>query len=66
MAYTAKKSRSILCTRCSHYYVTWDKRFPYGCKAMGFKSERYPCRVVQETSGTECQMFEQKKKKNSA
>ena len=65
MAQPSDKNSSVLCTCCSYYYVTWDKRFPYGCKAMGFKSERYPCRVVQATSGMECQMFEQKKKKNS-
>ena len=26
------------CFRCKFFYVTWDNRFPRGCRAMGFKS----------------------------
>ena len=39
---------SASCGDCKHYYVTWDKDFPYGCKAMGFKSRTYPALGGQE------------------
>jgi hypothetical protein len=48
------------CLGCRHYYVTWDERFPRGCRAMRFKSRRPPSEVVYENSGIDCQMFEPK------
>jgi len=48
------------CIECGHYYVTWDRAFPYGCKAMGFKSFKIPAVVVRESSGQECLGFIEK------
>jgi hypothetical protein len=48
------------CGECKHYYVTWDKDFPYGCKAMGFKSRTYPAQEVRNASRMDCQVFEKK------
>jgi hypothetical protein len=48
------------CGNCSHYYVTWDKDFPYGCRAMGFKSRTSPALQVRDASGMDCQLFERK------
>ena len=49
------------CRACAHYYITWDQRFPHGCNAMKFKSERMPFLVVRESvPGTDCLMFEDK------
>ncbi|MBM3790637.1 MAG: uracil-DNA glycosylase [Acidobacteria bacterium] len=45
------------CRRCRFYRVTWDRRFPYGCVAHGFKTHRNPAQVVYESSGLECQLF---------
>ena len=45
------------CIRCQNYYITWDKDFPHGCKAMGFKSHKIPYTVVREASGSECLAF---------
>lgn len=45
------------CTDCQHYYITWDKSFPYGCKAMGFKSPLAPSIVVRQSSGQNCLAF---------
>jgi len=45
---------------CIHLYTTWNKHFPYGCKAMGFKSARLPCEVVRQSSGQECLAYVQK------
>ncbi len=44
------------CKECVHFYVTYDANFPYGCKAMDFKSLRYPYFVVQDATGDACQM----------
>ena len=46
------------CLRCVHYYITHEARFPYGCRAMAFKSKRLPMQEVLATSGTPCLMFE--------
>ncbi len=55
-------TEKICCKNCRHYYVTWDKDFPYGCKAMGFKSKNASAVVVLESSGLPCQHFERKGK----
>jgi hypothetical protein len=48
------------CIGCKHYYITWDKKFPYGCRAMGFKSHEAPYLSVYKSSGAECLLFDQK------
>jgi hypothetical protein len=40
--------------------VTWDKVFPKGSRAMGFKSKQMPYHLVQQASGTQCLKFEEK------
>jgi hypothetical protein len=51
-------SKPIDCHRCKHYYVTWDKQFPHGCRAMKFKSKEFPSRVVVSSSGIPCLLFQ--------
>ena len=46
------------CHRCRHFRVTWDEGTPYECRAYGFRSARLPTRVVRESSGDDCQLFE--------
>ncbi|PPC84485.1 MAG: hypothetical protein CTY38_01620 [Methylotenera sp.] len=46
-----------LCLRCAHYFITYVPNFPYGCRALNFKSRRVPCHEVFEASGTNCLMF---------
>ncbi|RLB31479.1 MAG: hypothetical protein DRH20_15700 [Deltaproteobacteria bacterium] len=48
------------CRLCKHFYITYDPRFPYGCRAMGFKSLRMPGVTVQEASGMQCESFSPK------
>jgi hypothetical protein len=49
------------CHRCIHYFVTWDARFPHGCRAMGFKSRHYPIQDVQNAVGqSTCQLYRAK------
>lgn len=51
----------INCFQCQYFYVTWDKNFPRGCKAFGFKGQRIPSDVVREASGKPCSAFTPKK-----
>ncbi len=55
----------IDCHKCEHYYVTWDKDFPHGCRAMGFKSKQMPSREVRKsTPGMDCLLFKEKKQRH--
>lgn len=47
----------VSCRDCRHYYVSWDKEFPHGCRAMGFKSKTSPSVSVRQASGMDCQLF---------
>ncbi len=49
------------CLQCVHYFITYDARRPYGCRAMGFKSRYNPAQVVLASSGLCCQLYKQKK-----
>ncbi len=46
------------CLRCRHFYVTWDPRFPRGCRALGFKTRGIPADEVRRASGRDCLFFE--------
>jgi hypothetical protein len=50
----------IDCRRCQHYFVTWDKGAPHGCRALRFKSRPLPSQVVQRASGQPCLNFSPK------
>jgi len=52
--------KAIKCRECVHFYITWDKHYPKGCRAMGFKSIEMPSIVVYKSSGVECLKFEMK------
>lgn len=46
------------CLQCIHFHVTWDPRFPRGCRVFGIKTPRMPSQVVFENTGTHCPAFE--------
>jgi hypothetical protein len=46
------------CTECAHYYITHDVSFPYGCRALDFKSKRKPHQDVLDASNKPCMAFE--------
>ena len=50
------------CNGCVHYYNTHDTHFRYGCRALGFKSQRQPVLDVIEASGLPCLQFSAKKR----
>jgi hypothetical protein len=56
----AQGTHRPVCSKCKHYYVTWEEGAPHGCKAMGFKSRDYPYVVAFHVSGILCQMFKPK------
>ncbi|MBL1212571.1 MAG: uracil-DNA glycosylase [Ignavibacteriae bacterium] len=52
--YTSKR---VNCRKCNYFYVTWDAKSPYGCKALGFKTPNMPSSDVFNNSGIECLKF---------
>ncbi len=48
------------CFTCVHFYITWDRHFPYGCRAMQFKTRNMPSADVYGASGKKCMGFKQK------
>jgi hypothetical protein len=45
------------CTQCTHYFITFDALYPYGCRAMNFKSKGQPQNEVQDATGAGCLSF---------
>jgi hypothetical protein len=52
----------IPCMRCKHYQVTFDVNAPRGCKLFNFKSTTMPYILVKQSTGHDCNSFEEKKK----
>ncbi len=51
----------INCLNCRHYYITWDRNFPRGCRALEFKTRFSPAVVVYRSSGMKCLYYSPKK-----
>jgi len=51
------------CFFCEHFFITHEARYPYGCRAMGFKAPRMPAVDVYYASGTDCTLFVRKEVK---
>ena len=49
------------CRNCRYFYITWDAKKPYGCRAMQFKSSILPSIEVLEADGAVCISFRKKK-----
>ncbi len=56
------EDKGINCRRCRHFFITYDPRFPYGCRMIGFKSRDLPSVVVSRDSGAQCRSYSPKKK----
>ncbi|MGL1891353.1 MAG: hypothetical protein OCD02_06965 [Spirochaetaceae bacterium] len=48
------------CTKCIHYYITLDERFPKGCKVFEIKGKILPCIDVLRFTGFSCPVFEER------
>jgi hypothetical protein len=59
------KIERIDCMKCRHFYITWDPKFPRGCRAFGFKTHSMPSLSVLSSSGKPCMNFELKEKPTS-
>jgi hypothetical protein len=57
-----KQEVEINCFSCSQFYITFDVDFPYGCRAVRFKSRLMPSKEMIISSGLECQFFAEKEK----
>lgn len=53
-----EKGNKINCRTCKFFFITWDKKFPYGCKALNFKTRNLPSIEVKNSSGFDCLKYE--------
>ena len=53
--------KHIDCNSCAHFFITWNKRFPFGCRAMGFMSANSPNKDVFEVEGRDCLAYKDKR-----
>ncbi|MEN6473681.1 MAG: uracil-DNA glycosylase [Syntrophaceae bacterium] len=54
------RTANVNCLACRHFFITYNPRFPYGCRAVGFKSRLLPAQEMYRNSGFQCQLFEDK------
>jgi hypothetical protein len=54
------KRPKVDCFQCRFFFVTWDKKFPRGCRALGFKSQEMPSAMVYRASGMNCLKFQKR------
>lgn len=55
------KNTNVNCQKCIYYFITWDNKFPYGCKLFGVKSRQLPSVIVYKSLGKVCDNFIEKK-----
>ena len=55
-----KNLKGIGCNSCKYFYISWNKKYPYGCRAMGFMSSNLPSVAVLEIEGRDCLSFVEK------
>ncbi|MCL2075747.1 MAG: uracil-DNA glycosylase [Betaproteobacteria bacterium] len=51
------------CQNCLYFFITHEVAFPYGCRAMNFKSRSLPSQEVEEASGYACLCFQPRSQK---
>jgi hypothetical protein len=57
MDQSTPKQPPVSCWKCQHFNTSWDKNFPYLCRALNFKSRALPCIEVRQSDGRECLAF---------
>lgn len=58
------KEKRIYCKKCKHFYVTWDMKFPNGCRLYGIKAKQQPSVLVYQSIGKRCDKFKLRDCKN--
>ncbi len=51
------------CTKCKHYYITLDERFPRACRVFNIKGKTMPSLDIRRLTGLHCPVFENKEVK---
>lgn len=54
------------CFQCKHFYITWDKSFPRGCRVYDVKSRDLPSMIVAASTKEGCVAFEAKPNANQS
>jgi hypothetical protein len=54
------EKKRVYCKNCTNYYITWDKKFPHGCKLWGIKSMHMPSVVVYRSKGSTCEYYKKR------
>lgn len=50
------------CSKCKHFFVTYDPRSPRGCKAYGIQTAGVPSQIIKAANkGEDCLGFSPKK-----
>ena len=52
--------KHVNCTKCKHYYITWDQLTPKGCKVYGVKSRQLPYIAISKETEEGCLSYEPK------
>ena len=47
----------ITCHGCQHFFITHDRRRPWGCRNFGFKGKNLPAQIVYEATGMQCAYY---------
>ncbi len=58
-----KQHSKVNCRNCRYFYITWETKYPYGCRAFAMKTKQFPASQVLLSSGKECLFFSAKIKK---
>ena len=53
------------CQKCRHFFITFHKGTPYGCKVFNFESAQMPDLIVKNSSGETCQALSPKTRPNA-
>lgn len=48
------------CFTCQHFYVTWDKAYPKGCRQYNFKTPMMPSFQIKQAIGHDCPGYSKK------
>ena len=50
------------CAQCKHFYITWNKQTPNGCRRFGIQCKDSPAKIIASAGLGDCQGFEAKQK----
>ncbi|MGE3610233.1 MAG: uracil-DNA glycosylase [Bacteriovoracaceae bacterium] len=50
------------CQKCKHFYITWNKTTPNGCRRFGIQCKDNPATIIASAGLGDCQGYEEKKK----